>query len=141
MVNAIKLSENEANEIIAKYLRTISNIVDAKLNSNMYGYTITDTLDCHGKSFKRLREIKFLEELDFTTHSYSKKQLSDEKFVQETPEAQLATHIFGHDKNVGTALIRFEQINSKQWQEKKNEIVADLREKTAGIEHNKNVER
>jgi hypothetical protein len=33
MVNAIKLSENEANEIIAKYLRTISNIVDAKLNS------------------------------------------------------------------------------------------------------------
>ena len=64
------------------------------------------------------REMKFLEELDFTTHSYSKKQLSDEKFVQETPEAQLATHIFGHDKNVGTALIRFEQINSKQWQEK-----------------------
>ena len=58
MVNAIKLSKNEANEIIAKYLRTISNIVDAKLNSNMYGYTITDTLDCHGKSFKRLREIK-----------------------------------------------------------------------------------
>ena len=80
------------------------------------------------------REMKFLEELDFTTHSYSKKQLSDEKFVQETPEAQLATHIFGHDKNVGTALIRFEQINSKQWQEKKNEIVADLRGKTAGIE-------
>ena len=69
------------------------------------------------------------------------KQLSDEKFVQETPEAQLATHIFGHDKNVGTALIRFEQINSKQWQEKKNEIVADLREKTADIEHNKSEER
>ena len=32
-----------------------------KLNSNMYGYTITDTLDCHGKSFKRLREIKLLD--------------------------------------------------------------------------------
>mgnify|MGYP002170771993 CR=1 FL=1 len=29
------------------------------------------------------REMKFLEELDFTTNSYSKKQLSDEKFVQE----------------------------------------------------------
>ena len=63
MVNAIKLSENEANEIIAKYLRTISNIVDAKLNSNMYGYTITDTLDCHVKSFKRLREIKLLDDM------------------------------------------------------------------------------
>ena len=25
------------------------------------------------------REMKFLEELDFTTHSYSKKKLSDEK--------------------------------------------------------------
>ncbi len=87
------------------------------------------------------REMKFLEELDFTTHSYSKKQLSDEKFVKETPEAQLATHIFGHDKNVGTALIKFEQINSKQWQEKKNGIVADLREKTSGIEHNKNEAR
>ena len=92
-------------------------------------------------AINKIKEMKFLEELDFTTHSYSKKQLSDEKFVQETPEAQLATHIFGHDKNVGTALIRFEQINSKQWQEKKNEIVANLREKTSGIEHNKNVER
>ena len=61
MVSAIKLSENEANEIIAKYLRTISNIVDAKLNSNMYGYTITDTVDYQGKSFKRLREIKLLD--------------------------------------------------------------------------------
>ncbi len=61
MVNAIKLRENEANEIIAKYLRAISNIVDAKLNSNMNGYTITDTLDYQGKSFKRLREIKLLD--------------------------------------------------------------------------------
>ena len=61
MVNAIKLSENEANEIIAKYLRAISNIVDAKLNSNMNGYTITDTVDYQGKSFKRLREIKLLD--------------------------------------------------------------------------------
>ena len=53
-----KIDEYEANKMIAEYLRTITNIVDAKLKSNMNGYTITDTLDYQGKSFKRLREIK-----------------------------------------------------------------------------------
>ena len=58
---AFKIDENEANEMIAKYLRTISNIVDAKLKYNIEGCTITDTVDCQGKSFKRLREIKLLD--------------------------------------------------------------------------------
>ena len=84
------------------------------------------------------REIKFLEELDFTTHSYSKKQLNDDEFVQENPEAGLAVQIFGKGKNVGTASIGFDVINSKEWQEKKKEVIENL--KTRGISINTNKE-
>ena len=64
------------------------------------------------------------------------------KFVQETPEAQLATHIFGHDKNVGTALIRFEQINSKAMARKEKCNSSKFKRKNIGYrEHNKNVEK
>lgn len=84
------------------------------------------------------REMRFLEELDFTTHSYSKKQLSDSDFVQETPEAQLAVHIFGKDKNVGTASIRFDIINSKEWQEKRNSAIQSFKEQGILLDDNIN---
>jgi len=53
------------------------------------------------------KEIKFLEGLDFETHSFRKKELLNEDFVAEHPEAQLAIHIFGPNSNVGTALRSF----------------------------------
>lgn len=84
MVNAIKLRENEANEIIAKYLRAISNIVDAKLNSNMNGYTITDTLDYQGKSFKRLREIKLLDYMSLLKLSLKSEGYNVDMIKQES---------------------------------------------------------
>lgn len=83
------------------------------------------------------REIKFLEELDFTTHSYSKKQLNDDEFVQENPEAELATQIFGKGKNVGTASIGFDVINSKEWQDKKKEVIEKLKTRGISIDTNK----
>lgn len=84
-------------------------------------------------------EMKFLEGLDFTTHSYKKKQLEDEKFVQETPEAQLAIHILGKDKNIGTASIGFDTINSAEWQEKKQRTKKELEEKGASISDKSNI--
>ena len=74
-------------------------------------------------------EMRFLESLDFVTKSYSKKQLKDEDFVKENAEAQLAVSIFGKEKNVGTAFIRFDIIYSKEWQDKKKQILEELRNK------------
>lgn len=72
------------------------------------------------------REINFLESMDFQTHLYSKRELSDDKFVEEHPEARLATRIFGKDRNVGTASIKLETISSREWQNKKNQKVKEL---------------
>ena len=75
--------------------------------------------------------MRFLEGLDFKTQSYSKKQLEDEKFVRENPEAELAVHIFGKGKNIGTASIDFDTINTTEWQEKRDTAMKELREKLA----------
>lgn len=72
------------------------------------------------------REIKFLEELDFETHSYRKKELQSEEFVAEHPEAQLAVHIFGKNSNVGTARIGLDVINTQAWQSKKDKKVEEF---------------
>lgn len=69
------------------------------------------------------RELKFLQGLGFHTKAYRKRELNDEEFLQSNSEASLATHIFGKDKNVGTAKIDFDTIFSDIWQEKKNKIL------------------
>ena len=74
------------------------------------------------------REMKFLEDLDFETHSYRKKELQSEEFVAEHPEAQLAVHIFGRNSNVGTAKIGLDVINSQEWQDKRNKKVEEFGE-------------
>ena len=82
------------------------------------------------------REMKILDSMDFQTQSYRKKDLSDEKFIQEHPEARLATHIFGKDRNVGTASIRFDTIFSKEWQEKKREKIQEFAKKGITLQEN-----
>lgn len=77
------------------------------------------------------REMKFLEELDFETHSYRTKELQNEDFIAEHPEAQLAVHAFGLNSNIGTAKIGFNVINSEQWQGKRKEQVKQF--ENAGI--------
>lgn len=81
-------------------------------------------------------EIKFLNELDFTTQTYKKTDLQNPEFVSLNPEAQLATHIFGTNKNVGTAKIDMNVINSNEWQEKRKIQVKEFEKK--GITINKN---
>lgn len=75
------------------------------------------------------RELRFLNELDFKTQTYKNKDLKDEKFVSEHPEAQLATHIFGKEKNIGTALIGLDVVNSNEWQEKRKARIKGFEEK------------
>ena len=72
------------------------------------------------------REIKFLEELDFETHSYKKKELQNPEFVAGHPEAQLAVHIFGTQSNVGTAKIGLDIVNSQEWQAKREKKLKNL---------------
>lgn len=82
------------------------------------------------------REMKFLDSMDFQTQSYRKKDLNDDKFIEEHTEARLATQIFGKDKNVGTASIKFETISSKEWQEKKREKIQEFAKKGITLQEN-----
>lgn len=71
-------------------------------------------------------EMKFLNDLDFKTQIYSKKDLQDSKFVSEHEETKLAIKIFGKDNNVGTAVIGLNVVNSKEWQEKRKAKVKEF---------------
>lgn len=82
------------------------------------------------------REMKFLDSMDFCTHSYRKKDLSNDEFIEEHPEARLATHIFGKDKNVGTALISFETISSQEWQDKRKQKIQEFAQKGITLQEN-----
>lgn len=72
------------------------------------------------------KEMKFLEELDFETRSYKKRELQNEEFLAEHPEAQLATRVFGKDRRVGTAKIDLDVIKTQKWQDKKNKKVKEF---------------
>lgn len=78
-------------------------------------------------------ELKFLDSLDFDTHLYRKRELSDENFLKEDSMARFANLLFSKDKNVGTASISFETINSKEWQDKKKEKINEFAEKGIGL--------
>ena len=82
------------------------------------------------------REMKFLDSMGFQTQSYRKKNLSDDKFIEEHPEAELVTHIFGKDKNVGIASISFETLSSKEWQDKKKRKVEEFAKKEIEFKDN-----
>ena len=77
----------------------------------------------------RKRELKFLNELEFKTQMLKKKDLQDKQFVSEYSDAQLATKIFGNNKDVGTAIIGLDVINSEEWQEKKAKQIKIFNEK------------
>ncbi len=81
------------------------------------------------------RELKFLEELDFETRLYRKKDLGDEKFVAKNKEAKLATSIFGNSQNVGAALISMDKVRSKEWQEKRKAKIEQFKEQGIVIEN------
>lgn len=85
------------------------------------------------------REMKFLDSLDFQTQSYKRKDLNNDKFIEEHPEAKLATHIFGKDKNVGTASISFGTLSSQEWQDKKKQKVQEFAKKGITLKENSQV--
>ena len=87
------------------------------------------------------REMKFLESMDFQTQSYSKKELNDDEFVEEHPEARLATQIFGKNRNIGIASIKFKTISSKEWQNKKNKKVKEFLGKGLSVQDNSSISR
>ena len=84
------------------------------------------------------REMKFLNEIGFRTRIHSKKDLKDSKYVEKTPEAKLANHIFGNNKNVGTAIIDFDTISKEEWKQVIKEKTAELKHKAAPINTSEN---
>ena len=87
------------------------------------------------------RERKFLEDLDFSTRIYKKKELNNEEFLKENIEAKLATDVFGKGKQVGVASIKFDTISSKEWQEKKRQAVKGFESKGITLIGKKSVEK
>lgn len=83
------------------------------------------------------RERKFLDELDFQTKVYTKKDLKNDEYIDQNPEAKLAKAIFGDSKNVGTAKIEMDVVNSKKWQEKMQNTVKKFNEKGIVLEDSK----
>ena len=75
------------------------------------------------------RELGFLEDLEFATKLYSKKDLQSNIYLLENKEAQLAVAIFGNQKNVGTASISFDTLNTEKWNRKKDRKVRELESK------------
>ena len=67
---------------------------------------------------------------------FKKKDLQNSEFVSQNSEAQLATHIFGTDKTIGTAKISMDIINSSEWQEKRNLQVKEFEKKGIVIDEN-----
>lgn len=128
-----KNGRNKTMDLVNLQLLDAIDKIKALKDSDLYRFKDKDSLYMISPALIK-KEMIFLEELDFTTHLYSKKKLSDEKFVQETPEAQLAVHIFGKDKNVGTASIGFDVIDSKEWQEKRKNIIQRFRKHGISLE-------
>ena len=77
----------------------------------------------------RGKEIDFLKDLDFDTKVLKKDKLQDEEFVEQNDEAKLATKIFGKDKDIGTATIGLDVVNSEEWQAKREAKVKEFEEK------------
>lgn len=82
------------------------------------------------------REMKFLKGMDFETHTYSKRELRDPEFILEHREAMLATNIFGKDRNVGAASIKFDTIATPEWQAKKKQKIQEFAEKGITLSEN-----
>lgn len=88
------------------------------------------------------KELEFLKNLDFSTKSYKKKDLQNTEFVSKDPEAKLATHIFGTNKNVGIAKIGMNIINSSEWQDKRKLQVKEFEKNGISLNrNNKAIER
>ena len=82
------------------------------------------------------REMKFLDSMDFNTYSYRKKDLSNDKFIEDNPEAKLAIRIFDKNKNIGIASISFETVSSQKWQDKKRQKVQEFVQKGITLQDN-----
>ena len=108
--------------------RALNEIDGALKDSGFYKFSNIDSIYMISPILLG-RELKFLESMDFKTNSYKKRELQDDKFVVEHPEARLATHIFGNNKNIGTASIKFETINTPDWQEKCKSKISEFNER------------
>lgn len=64
MNNTFKLREQEANWVISKYLRAITDIVDTQIKYDIDICVVMDTIIYHGKEVKRLREMDSMKYMD-----------------------------------------------------------------------------
>lgn len=125
MINEIGISKTQ--DTVNLYLLDAIDKIKSLKDTGFYKFEDIDNIYMLSPALIG-RALKFLEDLDFKVNSYKKKDLKDDNFIANTPEAQLATSIFGRDKNIGSAIISFEKLNSEEWQKKKNNKIKEFNE-------------
>ncbi len=128
MLDQIKSKGKNTQDIVNLYLLDAIERIRTMQNDGFYKFKGKDSIYMISPILVS-RELKFLNELDFTTQSYRKRELQNPEFVEQNPEAQLATEIFGTSHNVGTARISMGVVNSSQWQEKRKSKIKEFEEK------------
>jgi len=73
-------------------------------------------------------ELKALSDMDFETNTMRRKELSDPEILAKSHEHQLAFTVFGSNHNVGSAKIKMDVVDSKEWQDKKRAMMKKYEE-------------
>ena len=91
-------------------------------------------------TFNHFRVLRLLKLLGFKTQYFCIEQLGNEDFVAQNKEAKLGVEKFGTKKNLGSATITYEKMNTDRW---KNNIrrLKKLLEKINTKKNNHNMER
>ena len=138
----MELFDNDERKYIKRLLLSRMRIL---CNNGFYGlllmhmiFSIDENCETAATDGERIFfNPKFLDELDFQTKVYTKKDLKNDEYIDQNPEAKLAKAIFGDSKNVGTAKIGMDVVNSKKWQEKMQNTVKKFNEKGIVLEDSK----
>lgn len=134
-----KMGNVKASATIGNYLVDAINKINQKRNDGekmleqCFGiYMISPIFYAPAFYPRKLREnnkikikppiLKLFELMGAETHGYTTEELNREGFLETNSEAALAGKIFGKNKDIGTASISFDKINSRKFQRKLNKV-------------------
>lgn len=115
-------------------LDAIDKIKDLRDNG-YYKFDGTNDIYMISPILRLKREMKFLQSIDFEVNLYKQNDLKNDEIREKNEKMQLAHDIFGADHFVVDALISFDKISSKEWQEKKKEKVNQIKSKGITLEN------
>ncbi len=119
------------------YLLDAMERIKSLRDSGYYKFQDKDSIYMMSPILKGKRILGFLDELDFKRRFYREKELNNEDFLKNHSEAMLARKIFPERDYVGVAEITFDKMASQEWQDKKQKVVQELKNKGISLEKEK----